>query len=1071
MDRHVAALKFRAIAMGVAIAMASACWWTLANAGTGVIAHKSGPIAISPDGSAVWVVNPDANTVTRILAGPDIVATRIAVGKNPRNLAVSPSGSEVWVTNYESNTVSVISTSSNAVVQTLPTLLGPFGVVITPDGGKAYVVNQLSDSLLTYDTLTRLVTNRQKIAHRARAIALTSDGSLVVVQQYVPGWAMMLTNFFDEEGGSLSAAAELLVDPIPQGDGGYPGVVQAIAVAPGDTTLWIPALDINPRNGQILYPGEGRLTLTSTMQAVVREVRLATRTEIDEHPSGGRRRLNSAGAEVQMPADVAFTNDGFAYIPCSFSNNVLKIDTATNPPATMIEIPAGDFPNGIAISPVAERAYVTNFLSRNVTVIDTNTDTVVGTIAVTPETLSPGILSGKKLFNTSTGRMSSNARITCAGCHPEGWQDGASWDFSHFGDGKRNSQALGGIAHTHPLHSIGDRDEVEDFEFNIQVLHFGQGLADGTDNPPVGPPNAGRSQDLDNLAAYVNSIPIRPESPFRNLSDQSLTSEAAAGKLIFERADVGCHHCHPEPLFTDNIVHDVGTFLASDTSGYQGYVTPTLRGAYDTDPYFHAGQAPNLQSIVAGLNPHDQHGKTTHLSDPEKDDLVAYVRSIITGKEDFTPPRVEYAKAMGLTEVVVRFLEPVDPVTATDIANYSIDNGVSVLSASLDPFASYMGRDGLTVHLFTTSHLPGVTYTLTVSGVKDLSLNGNVIAAPGAVASYLFDETATFVFSNTDSLYTARLGRDTYVSDGQPSLNYGRSGELRVGMSDATDRALVRFDFFPMLSTVVADTTDIVSAKIRLRAKAGASSEPTTIAAYRLLKYFVEGSGGTGGAAHPNQTNWSSAREGRLAWSGAGASASTPAIEGDAAADYLAANDRAYTPDDAVVVSAAGDWYEWDVTHAMRWAFANPYYWNFGHILVAESETPGSGKAFHALDDSVQANRPQLVVSVRTEVITGVPDGTLASSGYRLAPSRPNPARGATTLAFTLPREERVTLRIFDASGRAVRTLVEEQFGPGTHEIDWDGTGDAGRAVSAGRYFYRIKAGRFADARQLVFLR
>jgi len=1042
-------------------------------AAAGLIRYKSGPIAISQDGSSLWVVNADANTVTRIAAGPDTVVATISVGDTPRNIAISPSGSQVWVTNYVGNTVSVIQTATNTVSQTLPTLLGPFGVCFSPSGAKVYVVNQISDSLLTFDANTLAVIDRDVLAHRPRAIAVTNDGNRIMVQHFISLNTLMQTNFFDASGGSLSAAFENLSSPVCAGDGGYPGVVQAICVAPGDTTLWIPVLDVNPQNGEVNCPGgAGQLTLNTTLQAVVREVRIATRIEITENPNGGRRRLNSAGVNAQMPSDVGFTTNGFAYLPCAFSNNVVKINTGTNPPTTLVTIPAGDYPDGIALSPTTNRAYVHNFLSRNVMVIDTDTDTVVDTIQTTPETLAADILNGKKLFHTATGAMSTNNRIACAGCHPEGMQDGANWDFSHFGDGKRNTQSLPGISVTPPFHSIGDRDEIQDFEKNIEVLHFGAGLAENPDNPSIGPPNAGRSQDLDDMVAFINSLRLRDESPFRVPATQALTASAVAGKALFESDELQCRFCHPEPLYTDNLLHDVGTFLSSDTSGYQGFDTPSLRNIFDTDPYFHAGNATSVQSVVTSLNSNNQHGKTSQLTSTQRNDLLAWLRSIVSGKEDTTAPRIEYARTVGFDEVIVRFLEPVDPATATDIANYSIDNGISVLSASLDPFSTYMGRDGLTVHLFTSLHVPATTYTVTVRNVKDLSMNENAISPAGVVASYVPDVTTEFTFSNVDTLYTSRLGRDTYLNATQPTWNYGKSAELRVGLDTDLNRAIVRFDFFPMLSTVLPDTTAIISAKIRMRLKSQATTDPVKIYAHRLLKYFVEGSGGeTTGQPYANQTNWNSARDGRLAWGAAGAAQSTPGIEGDATTDYLAANDRAFTPDDSAVVSVDGDWYEWDVTHSVKWAFANPYLWNFGHVFVAENEVAGSGKVFYSLQDATQSNRPQLVITLNTDDVTGVAEGEAGGIGYSLAQTRPNPASGPAHFAFSLPRQERVTLRLFDVSGRSVRTIAEEIFPAGRHEIAWDGRNDAGRDVASGTYFYRIKAGRWSDVRQMVVLR
>jgi cytochrome c peroxidase len=839
------------------------------------------------------------------------------------------------------------------------------------------------------------------------------------------------------------------------------------------------------------------------MQLVVREVRIGERVEIAERPTGGRRRLNSAGAIAQMPMDVAFTADGlYAYIPCAFSNNVLKIDTGTNPPATLLDIPVGEYPDGIVLSPTMDRAYVANSLSRSVSVINTNADSVVSAITSTRETLPPNVLNGKKLFNTSLGRMSTDARITCAGCHPDAGPDGFTWDFTQFGAGLRNTRSPRVLPMMAPLLSAGNWDEVQDAEWSIENVHHGQGLADGPEPPSVGAPNAGRSQDLDDIAAYLASLGIRDESPFRN-ADQSLTPSAQAGKAAFVKAE--CPSCHPEPLFTDKVRHDVGTYLIEENetgcgachgsafspqtsphgrasagptvpSGYLGFITPSLCSVYDTDPYLHNGLARYLQAVFAALNLHDQHGRTSLLSTTERFDLITYVRSIVRGREDVTAPRIEFARAIGLTEVIVRFLEPVDPGSATDISNYTIDNGVVVLSASLDPFSTFMGRDGLTVHLFTTPHELGQTHTVTVRGVQDMSLNANTIPFPGISASYTCENEATFRFSNVDSLYTSRLGRDTYVDAGEPTMNFGHSTGLSVGSNGSAKRAMVMADFYPMLSTMIADSADIVSAKLRLRLRDQASSEPVTIYAYRLLKYFVEGSGGEAyGNPYPNQTNWESAREGVLSWGAPGVAQSTPGVEGDATSDYLGANDRAFTPEDSVVVSTVGEVAEWDVTHSARWAFANPYYWDFGYVLVAGSEGPGSEKVFHSFqspDDPPGMNRPSLVITVRAESPVGVPFADAGeTAGYALGPIWPNPTRGPMTFALSIPREELVTLRLFDVTGRAVATIVDGRLSPGRQEIAWDGKNAAGQEVSPGVFLYRVKAGRFSQVGRVVVLR
>lgn len=86
----------------------------------------------------------------------------------------------------------------------------------------------------------------------------------------------------------------------------------------------------------------------------------------------------------------------------------------------------------------------------------------------------------------------------------------------------------------------------------------------------------------------------------------------------------------------------------------------------------------------------------------------------------------------------------------------------------------------------------------------------------------------------------------------------------------------------------------------------------------------------------------------------------------------------------------------------------------------------------------------------------------------RLGASFPNPAAGASTIRFTLPRDEAVTLGVFDARGRLVNTLVDGTVPAGSHAITWNGTDETGRRVAAGAYFYRLETPGARESRQLV---
>lgn len=75
-----------------------------------------------------------------------------------------------------------------------------------------------------------------------------------------------------------------------------------------------------------------------------------------------------------------------------------------------------------------------------------------------------------------------------------------------------------------------------------------------------------------------------------------------------------------------------------------------------------------------------------------------------------------------------------------------------------------------------------------------------------------------------------------------------------------------------------------------------------------------------------------------------------------------------------------------------------------------------------------------------------------------LAQNHPNPFNPSTTIAFSLVRDGRVELKVYDARGALVRTLVDGQVAAGEQRVAWDGRDQGGRQVAAGVYLYRLRA-------------
>lgn len=80
------------------------------------------------------------------------------------------------------------------------------------------------------------------------------------------------------------------------------------------------------------------------------------------------------------------------------------------------------------------------------------------------------------------------------------------------------------------------------------------------------------------------------------------------------------------------------------------------------------------------------------------------------------------------------------------------------------------------------------------------------------------------------------------------------------------------------------------------------------------------------------------------------------------------------------------------------------------------------------------------------------PLGSLENALGRMSP---NPSKGTATIEYATRTAGTVRVRIFDASGRLVRTLQAEHGTPGKHALTWDGSTDRGSRAPKGVYYYK----------------
>ncbi|MGA9291853.1 MAG: T9SS type A sorting domain-containing protein [Ignavibacteriaceae bacterium] len=97
---------------------------------------------------------------------------------------------------------------------------------------------------------------------------------------------------------------------------------------------------------------------------------------------------------------------------------------------------------------------------------------------------------------------------------------------------------------------------------------------------------------------------------------------------------------------------------------------------------------------------------------------------------------------------------------------------------------------------------------------------------------------------------------------------------------------------------------------------------------------------------------------------------------------------------------------------------------------------------------------------------TGINNEMHMSTNYTLSQNYPNPFNPTTTINYSIPKAERVTIKVYDILGKLVQTLVDEAQPMGTYHVKFSGSN-----LSSGVYFYQIKTDNFVEAKRMIILK
>lgn len=694
----------------------------------------------------LWIVNGDNRSVGVFDVVTGAKLAEVAVEEAPRCVAVAPDG-RVWVTNTGSATISVIDPATFAIPLTIPLPRGsrPFGIIFDPAGANAWVALESGGRVLRLNPFTGAQTGSVSVGDHARHLSITGDGTRVLASRFitppVTGEGTATINTAGQGGQVLeiNPATLTVVKTIilahsetpdtSTGARGIPNYLGAAAISPDGLSAWVPSKQDNIRRG-MLRSGT-QLNHDMTVRAIASRIALGTGTE----DVASRVDFDNAG----MPAAIAYDPWGvYAFCALEASRAVAVFDMWAR--REVLRIPVGRAPQAVLVSPDGGTLYVHNYMDRTVSAHDITPvirggESVPGARSVfdsvTTERLSPQVLRGKQLFyDAKDNRLALHEYMSCAACHNDGGHDGRVWDLTGVGEGLRNTATLRGHGGSSPLHWSGNFDEVQDFENQIRGLAGGTGLIEGgAPNPPMGAPNAGRSADLDALAAYVASLTTSGSSPHR-AANGGLTAAGIEGEKVFRTQN--CASCHGGARFTisaPGVFRDVGTIKPSTGQRLGGPLpglnVPTLRGVWATAPYLHDGSAATLRDAVLA------HAAFASLPAADVSNLVAYLQQI-----DDAPPTAPVpftitlatasTSVTGAFEVTTAFSHTPSGYTQSDV---TVTNGtISSFTASgfrVSPLANGTVTVKIAASLVTDSAGLGNAESNTLSVVATLGGSGN----------------------------------------------------------------------------------------------------------------------------------------------------------------------------------------------------------------------------------------------------------------------------------------------------------------------------------------------------------
>ena len=562
-------------------------------------------LALSPDGAKLYVTfGLPQGTVGVVESASGRLLATIPVGHTPGAPVVSPDGTRLYVANRFDNNVSVVDLAANKEIAKTPASREPVAAAITPDGKTLLVANLMpTDRSDSYDVAAAVTVIDTATQHSSairlpngstslHGICISPDGKHAYVTHILARYQMPTTQL--ERGwmntnalSILDVASKKLVNTVLLDD-----------IDLGAANPWGVAITADGRQLCVTHAGTHEVSIIDVPGVLAKLAKIPVEAKpVDPNKPYDDRGSFSSASQADVPNDLAFLVD--------LRRRVRLQSSPLFGPQTTGPLVNG--PRGLAI--VGSKAYVAVYFSDNLAVVDLEPK-AERPVAIYPLGPAPKLTAQRRgflFFNDAD--LCFQHWQSCGSCHPDARIDGLNWDLMNDGMGNpKNNRSMLLSHRTPPAMWEGVRPTAESaVRSGITHIQFA-----------VRP-----EEDAVAIDEYLKALQPTP-SP--HLVNGQLSASAQRGKALFNSERVGCAICHPDPLYTDLMMHDVESKGSYDRRS--DFDTPSLVECWRTAPYLHDGRYVTIKQLIQEGKHGRKHGAVEKLSEQEINDLVEFVLSL-----------------------------------------------------------------------------------------------------------------------------------------------------------------------------------------------------------------------------------------------------------------------------------------------------------------------------------------------------------------------------------------------------------------------------------------------------------